>query len=129
MRENIYDRLPASLAEFVGRQRMSRTRGAHLARYATTETSLRWRITRPKIWQPTRENPGVNASIGIPWSMQNTVRIAGAHCCIVAGRLQKCYEFLTTKRKINELDVVYYVHWIRPYPAVAYSVYGGMVRP
>jgi hypothetical protein len=71
----------------------------------------------------------VNASIGISWSMQNTVRIAGARCCIVAGRLQKCYEFLTTKRKINELDVVYYVHWIRPYPAAAYSVYGGMVRP
>lgn len=71
----------------------------------------------------------MNASIGIPWSMQNTVRIAGAYCCIVAGRLQKCYEFLTTKRKINELDVVYYVHWIRPYPAVAYSMYRGMVRP
>ena len=89
-----------------------------------------WRITRPNIWQPTRENTGVNASIGISWSMQNTVRIAGARCCIVAGRLQKCYEFLTTKRKINELDGVYYVHWIRPaYPAAAYSVYGGMVRP
>jgi hypothetical protein len=71
----------------------------------------------------------VNASFVIPLSMQNTVRIAGGHCCIVAGRLQKCYEILTTKRKINELDVVYYVHWIRPSPAVAYSVYGGMVRP